>query len=634
MGLGPENSLPLPSGFLHEDDYVEDLLNFVTSSHTFKTIIEDLHILDLFISTPDMYRTIFSEDWRSWFSLHDIDTLLDFILREDLQPLLDSSNHPTWRGQSGPPRSLVEYIIKIKSLSLNRAFHNAEGGSSSITRRLSVGMKAKKIHEVGSFADYIQNLTLRLKSEQQIEISRFVDFGAGQGYLGRSLASEPYNRNVIAVESKAHNIEGAKSKDVYAEVAPKIEVRRNKKQYRAQRKAEKEPSNQLSCKRSTFDGTRPENTSEVKPSTPASLEADLTLPGKGNVQHVQHQLQDGNLEQIVADATSMLHMRNIDHDNQHASGAFTEDNYTARLRGDATQKSRHLFVMSLHSCGNLTHHALRSITLNTSVVAVAAVGCCYNLLTERLRPPSYKREELRQSANIHGKNDQCGDREGFPMSEKLCKYPTGHNKGLSIGISARMMAVQAPTNWTRDEAHSFFTKHFFRALLLRVFLEKEIIEPPIKPEGGNPEGVINGCSPAGGGGSTQPIVIGSLSKNSYSTFPIYARHAIKKVKDAGHPKTHLFNELEAMTEDDFKEYASAYKHREKEVGIMWTMMALSASLIESVIVVDRWLWLREQDTIDRCWVETVFDYQKSPRNLVVIGIKKTGNIDRTNDKTF
>jgi hypothetical protein len=42
-----------------------------------------------------------------------------------------------------------------------------------------------------------------------------------------------------------------------------------------------------------------------------------------------------------------------------------------------------------------------------------------------------------------------------------------------------------------------------------------------------------------------------------------------------------------------------------------------------LIVVDRWLFLREHgDVVSECWVEPVFDYGLSPRNLVVVGIKR------------
>jgi NADH:ubiquinone oxidoreductase subunit 3 (subunit A) len=52
-------------------------------------------------------------------------------------------------------------------------------------------------------------------------------------------------------------------------------------------------------------------------------------------------------------------------------------------------------------------------------------------------------------------------------------------------------------------------------------------------------------------------------------------------------------------------------------------IAFSACVVESLIVTDRWLFLREHsDIIQDCWVEAVFDYRESPRNLVIVGIKK------------
>jgi hypothetical protein len=47
----------------------------------------------------------------------------------------------------------------------------------------------------------------------------------------------------------------------------------------------------------------------------------------------------------------------------------------------------------------------------------------------------------------------------------------------------------------------------------------------------------------------------------------------------------------------------------------------SAEVVESLIVVDRWLFLREHpNVVKQSWVEAVFDYQESPRNLVVVEI--------------
>ncbi len=56
---------------------------------------------------------------------------------------------------------------------------------------------------------------------------------------------------------------------------------------------------------------------------------------------------------------------------------------------------------------------------------------------------------------------------------------------------------------------------------------------------------------------------------------------------------------------------------------VWSLMAFTAGITESLIVTDRWLFLKEHaDIVQDCWVETVFDYRESPRNLVVVGVKR------------
>lgn len=64
--------------------------------------------------------------------------------------------------------------------------------------------------------------------------------------------------------------------------------------------------------------------------------------------------------------------------------------------------------------------------------------------------------------------------------------------------------------------------------------------------------------------------------------------------------------------------------KKKEIAAIWTLMAFSAGVVETMIVVDRWCFLeeyRERGVVKECWVESVFDFGISPRNLVVVGVK-------------
>lgn len=331
-------------------------------------------------------------------------------------------------------------------------------------------------------------------------------------------------------------------------------------------------------------------------------------------------------------------------------------------------------VISLHSCGNLLHHGLHALTLNPRVRAVALVGCCYNLLTERLSPASYKLPQLRPTTHAHprlhptqnsaagngyaGSGRGCeGDPAGFPLSARLSA------SRVRLNITARMMAVQAPQNWGESDSENFFTRHFYRALLQRIFLDYGVVGRPSREcVGGAPgsgtEGsgvstgpnvspaghtskVMSGASPGGGLGGKPfgtPITIGSLRKTCYANFVAYFRGAYEKLTSPlSSPDTdaedtlasidlaHLIQDkLSTISEAELEAYEAEYLPRKKELSVIWALMAFSAGVIEAAIVVDRFCWLREQgeEVVRECWVESVFDFGVSPRNLVVVGVRR------------
>ena len=77
-----------------------------------------------------------------------------------------------------------------------------------------------------------------------------------------------------------------------------------------------------------------------------------------------------------------------------------------------------------------------------------------------------------------------------------------------------------------------------------------------------------------------------------------------------------------MSDEEIADYEDRFRKRKKDLSVIWSLMAFSAGVVEAAIVVDRWLWLREQEEVKEAWVEAVFDYRLSPRNLVVVGIKR------------
>ncbi|KAI0470874.1 methyltransferase domain-containing protein [Xylariaceae sp. FL0804] len=587
------------------EDYVRHLLDFATTSDTFQILCGGVHILDFFTNEPGLFNTCVPQDWQPWLAQCDPMKLLDILMRDDLDSLSDQL----------PPDSLVKYVRDVRRLSLAREFSSDERKLPKLTRQTSVGMKPKKIHEVRNFASYVDRLANDMAAESQGEITHFVDFGSGQNYLGRALASAPYNKQVIAVEGREHNIVGAKDLDMLAGISEKPKIMRNKKLWMQQ-----------------LDNAVPEAQRDKKAlkraakslKAPGDYMADMTPrreheavyepeEGKGFIRYIEGRLESGDLTDVV--------------------GQLEE----APMIENEGQRDLRLMAISIHSCGNLSHHGVRSLILNPRVQAVAIVGCCYNLMTERLGPPTYKHPYLRPSMQaLNGRvvrESARRDPQGFPMSDRLCAHG---GDGVRLNITARMMACQAPQNWSDAESDAFFTRHFFRAVLQKIFLDRGVITRvyhdgggggaggPRPPDGAEDDGARR---PSPFNTSTNPVIIGSLPKSCYRSLGAYVRGAVAKLTTHSEFRERHGDVVGArmggMSDAEIAGYEAAYGPRRRELSSIWSLMAFSAVVVESLIVTDRWLFLRQHaDAVRHCWVETVFDHRESPRNLVVVGIKQ------------
>lgn len=636
--IGPEKPLPYSDDFASTEEYVESLLNFAGSSELLQTLCGGVHILDFFTSTPDLYTRILPQEWRDFFVDHQIMDILDLLMREDLA----SVTGQTWRDGPAPPDSLVDYIRTVRKHLLIRlpfasqcARNRAMKPAHKLIRNVAVGMNVKKVHEVGIFASYVNNLTSSISDATGHPISHLVDFGSGQNYLGRALASEPYNRNIVAIESRGHNQDRALKYDITARLRPKEEFAwRNKKLWRAgleKPKAENTPHTPP-AEQATPEC---EDGECAEPKEEQNVKVQLSAEGKGTIQYVEHWIEDGNLTNVLDQIVDPTEAKK---QISSTAVAATNNNDTTTTATTTSQKGLqpqphnlalsptthpNAMVISLHSCGNLLHHAIRSLTLNPSVRAICLVGCCYNLLTERLTPATYKLPALRPTAHPRLETESTrGDPHGFPMSARFCTHTSPKSAsegtpGVKLNITARMMAVQAPQNWTAKESAAFFARHFYRALLQRLFLDLGIIPPP--------DASTSVPSPSPTSGNTAggtPIIIGSLRKIHYSSFPAYVRGALEKLY-ACPERGEIFKEkFAAMSDEDLAEYERSFARQKHELSVVWSLMAFSAGVVESLIVVDRWSWLGEQEEVREAWVEPVFDYGISPRNMVVVGIKK------------
>lgn len=623
--IGPDKPLPYGDDFASTDEYIDALLNLAGSNELLQTLCGGVHILDFFTSTPDLYSRILPQEWRDFFVHHQIMDILDLLMRDNLDTVTDQ----TWRDGPAPPASLVAYVRAVRKHLLTRtpfssqcARNRAMKPTQKLARHVAVGMNIKKVHEVGIFASYVHNLTSSISDATGHPISHLVDFGSGQNYLGRALASEPYDRNIVAIESRGHNQDRAIKYDIMAKLRQKEDnIMRNKKAWRAGlEKPEADTAPPTPPPERTESGPQACEDGECAeaPQEPQA-EVQLSAEGKGTIQYVEHWIEDGNLtnvlDQIVdpAEAKKQIASKTTTSTSEPQGQSQSQDqppSHTLSLK--PTQPNA--MVISLHSCGNLLHHGIRSLTMNPSVRAICLVGCCYNLLTERLTPATYKLPSLRPAAHPRVETEAMrGDPHGFPMSARFCSHVSPKSlsegsPGVKLNITARMMGVQAPQNWTQKDSDGFFTRHFYRALLQRLFLDRGIISPP-------------GEAASSSSGGT-PIIIGSLRKVCYADFPSYVRGALAKLYNDP-VRGEVFKEKMAdVSDEDLARYEMDYSGKRHELSVVWSLMAFSAGVVESLIVVDRWSWLREQEEVAEAWVEPVFDYAISPRNMVLVGIKK------------
>ncbi|GKU10893.1 unnamed protein product [Fusarium langsethiae] len=596
----PEKPLPFNGDFSSPDEYIDELLKFVRTSETFQILCGGVHILDFFTIEPGLFHYAIPKEWHPFILSCSLMEFLDLLMRDDLEKL-------NYDGIQ-PPESFIEYVRTVRNLSLGRSFTPPTEKLPALPRSVAIGMNVKKNHEVTNFADCLSRLSDDIREQYGNEISHYVDFGSGQNYLGRAMASEPYNRHVVAVEGRENNVSAAKGLDMSSGLAVKPKVMRNKKLWTKILEARgPDTQDDPEALAKAIRDVAGDEAFEFKPVK--ELEGEYTLEkGKGSVQYISGRLDSGELGEVIAQI-------NTESDSE------------------AEKKDLSLMAMSIHSCGNLSHFGIRSLVLNPDIRAVAIVGCCYNLMTEKLGPPTYKHAFLRPTLQaVNGRLVRESDKhdpQGFPMSQKFSTY---QGDGVRLNITARMMACQAPQNWTEKESAGFFSRHFYRAVLQKIFLDRGVVR---KVRHGDSQGEQRKADTASSARddsespfdiSTNPVIIGSLRKSCYVTFKSYVRGAVEKLTTNTDYKQYVEVMQEKMgniTDEEIEQYEAQYLPRKKELCAIWSLMAFSAMAVESLIVSDRWTFLKEHDDLVRhAWVETVFDYGLSPRNLVVVGVKR------------
>ncbi|KAI7849965.1 methyltransferase domain-containing protein [Circinella umbellata] len=267
-------------------------------------------------------------------------------------------------------------------------------------------------------------------------------------------------------------------------------------------------------------------------------------------------------------------------DNDDDKNISTSDTITTPTTPPSTTtiNNDRWLICGLHACGDLSTLIMRLFAEdNDKVSCLVNVGCCYHYLSEE---PGCMFPET-----------------GFPMSDSLAKM------NFTMGTTARVLACHSPWQWKHQKQASkkSFQQHFFRALLQKIMVDKGLASA-----------------------SQAPALAHRINKKN--GFAGYVQAALKKF---GLPS-------DSITEEEAEQYLEEYKYAEKQITILWTLRSLMARVLESIVLVDRWLYLKhavsssqnqqkngdDNDIPPRgVWMWPLFDPMESPRNMVFVASK-------------
>ncbi|RIA88235.1 methyltransferase domain-containing protein [Glomus cerebriforme] len=234
------------------------------------------------------------------------------------------------------------------------------------------------------------------------------------------------------------------------------------------------------------------------------------------------------------------------------------------------REDNNLLVCGLHSCGVLSSTMLDLFINVEEIKCVVNVGCCYHLLYEN---------EISEQENPKDE-EKCSS---FPLS-KFFK-----EKNFYMGLTIRHLACQVPSRWSNQQESSIkaFEHHFYRALLQYILIKKELIK------------------------GTQRI--GKLHHRDFTSFSTYCNAALKK----------LSIPLNSISQMESEKYYNEFKQKGfiHKIIIFWTLRAMLGPCFESIILLDKCLYLFENNFVKEINCYSVFNELKSPRNMVVVGIK-------------
>ncbi|GKA14863.1 S-adenosyl-L-methionine-dependent methyltransferases superfamily protein, partial [Tanacetum coccineum] len=278
-----------------------------------------------------------------------------------------------------------------------------------------------------------------------------------------------------------------------------------------------------------------------------------------------------------------------------------------------------LLLTGLHACGDLSVTMLRTFLECKEVKAVVSIGCCYNLLSE---------EESEQDDAL------CG----FPVSQGV------KSTGLHLGKSSRDLACQSADRWKcmeKDASLHNFELHAFRAafqmVLSRYFPETLNASPTVGRQGKalrrKQQRMLVSTKYSEETINSQTLVNSNLDVNccGAETDKSSCNADVPIGNDKDVDRCSLFEKFSLSAMHRLKtnhihdiDFAGIWKEAEpfaEMIGPYWSLRATLGPVIETLILLDRLLFLQEYGDSVEAVMLPIFNPSVSPRNVAIIAKK-------------
>ncbi|XP_066586113.1 methyltransferase-like protein 25B isoform X2 [Prorops nasuta] len=219
-------------------------------------------------------------------------------------------------------------------------------------------------------------------------------------------------------------------------------------------------------------------------------------------------------------------------------------------------------LVGLHPCGDLTPTLLQIYTSERRARFICIIGCCYMKLT--LEP--------------------MGDTgRGYPLSSYLSKKA---NCKLSYAaLEAACHATEKHCDKLKNGNYNDLKVHAYRAALETILIKKSI--------------------------KLRRTQLKNIKVKDCLSFEQYCTNATEDLSQELRPSARDYKSVEMM------EYLESWK----KVIIFSSIRLMLASLVETVVLLDRFLFLSERNLCPI--LKPIFDARISPRNFVLMSAKRT-----------